>query len=72
MGEINIDWNYVEAKPVTSKGNKGEISDADKLRQTQKVLEEEVRMSQMACVELSVHLAASKSHSYKSLPGKKK
>ena len=66
MGEIKIDWNYVAAKPETVKGDKGEVSDADRLKQTQKVLEEEVRASQ-SCIEPGIHLAASKPHPCKHL-----
>ena len=44
MGEINIDWNYVAAKPENSATDDGEISDAEKARRTKQVLEEEVRL----------------------------
>ena len=43
MGEINIDWNYVAARPESSTADEGEISDAEKARRTKQVLEEEVR-----------------------------
>lgn len=42
MGKINIDWNYVQAKPEASQSNQGDMSDDEKLKQTKKVLEEEV------------------------------
>lgn len=40
MGEINIDWDYVA--PVEKRSDEEGSSDQDKLKQTQKVLEEEV------------------------------
>ena len=44
MGEININWNYVTpAEPRTSNDAEGGLSDAERLTQTKKVLEEEVR-----------------------------
>ena len=43
MGEININWNYVTpAEPRTSEDAEGGLSDAERLNQTKKVLEEEV------------------------------
>lgn len=40
MGEINIDWDYVA--PIEKRSGEEGSTDEDKLKQTQKVLEEEV------------------------------
>ena len=43
MGEIKINWNYVTpAEPRTSADGEDGMSDAERLKQTKKVLEEEV------------------------------
>jgi len=45
MGKININWNYVTpAEPRTSDDAEDGLSDAERLKQTKKVLEEEVRI----------------------------
>ena len=45
MGKININWNYVTpAEPRTSEDAEDGLSDAERLKQTKKVLEEEVRI----------------------------
>lgn len=51
MGEININWNYVTpAEPRTSDDAENGLSDAERLKQTKKVLEEEVRIGFCAAV----------------------
>ena len=46
MGEININWNYVTPSEARTKSDgKDGISDAERLKQTQKVLEEEVQLN---------------------------
>ncbi len=51
MGEININWNYVTpAEPRTSEDAEGGLNDAERLKQTKKVLEEEVRIGFCAAV----------------------
>lgn len=43
MGEININWNYVTpTEPRTSANGEDGMSDAERLKQTKQVLEEEV------------------------------
>lgn len=45
MGEININWNYVTpAEPRTSEDAEDGLSNAERLKQTKKVLEEEVHI----------------------------
>ena len=45
MGEISIDWNYVSpAEPRTGGVGNDDVSNAERLNQTKKVLEEEVRL----------------------------
>ena len=44
MEEININWNYVTpAEPRTSGNGQDDLTDEEKLKQTKKVLEEEVK-----------------------------
>ena len=51
MEEINIDWNYViPAEPRTSGNDQDDLTDEEKLKQTKKVLEEEVQIAQSHCL----------------------
>ena len=44
MEEININWNYVTpAEPRTNGNDQDDLTDEEKLKQTKKVLEEEVK-----------------------------
>lgn len=49
MGEININWDYVA--PVEKRASDEGTTDDDKLKQTQKVLEEEVCSHQKLCIQ---------------------
>lgn len=50
MGEININWNYVSpAEPRTSGDGEDGMTDAERVKQTKKVLEEEVFMYWCCC-----------------------
>lgn len=57
MEEININWDYVTpAEPRTSGSDKDDMTDEEKLRQTRKVLEEEVQShSCTLCVQGIAH-----------------